>query len=328
MIEFDSSLFKEKVKSLFLHTEEENLAAYIYSTPDPNIENDPARGEEYYRQVIEESVDYYLYKEEVRLINTVANQLSNYVPQGVNIVEFGPGTKTAFINKTMPFLKSLNHNITTYIPVDLCKTYLDQAKDVLQDELPDMLVKPIQDDFIENTDLVKQFDKPLVWFKGSTITNLSTNQCIDFLKNISQALPSEGILIVGVDANQSESSLKKAYDTEEMANLMLSVLYWVDRDLPTTNFNPDAFKYQPEWTPNNYCLKHNAIATSNQDFVFDGVNISIKENEKFHLLSSYKYPVDYFQKIARQAGLEPLTHFVDESQRMVIHVLASKNSVA
>ncbi|NEO16739.1 L-histidine N(alpha)-methyltransferase [Moorena sp. SIO3E8] len=327
MIEFDSSLFKEKVKYFFLHIEEETLAAYMYSTPDTTIETDPARGEEYYRQVIEESVDYYLYKEDVRLINKVANQLSNYVPQGGEIIEFGPGPKTAFINKSLPFLKSLNH-IKTYIPVDLCKTYLDQAEDVLQDELPDLLVKPIQDDFIENTDLVKQFDKPLVWFKGSTITNLSTNQCVDFLTNISQALPSEGIIIVGVDANQSESSLKKAYDTEKGANFILSVLYCIDRDLPTTNFNPAAFKYQPEWIPNNYCLKHNVIATSNQDFVFDGVNISIKEDEKFHLFSSYKYPVDYFQKIARQAGLEPLTHFVDESQRMVIHVLASKNSVA
>ncbi|NEP53192.1 MAG: L-histidine N(alpha)-methyltransferase [Moorea sp. SIO3C2] len=327
MIEFDPSSFKEKAKSLFLHIEEETLAAYIYSTPDPNIENDPARGEEYYRQVIEESVDYYLYKEEVRLINTVASKLSTYVPQGVNLIEFGPGTKTAFITKSLPFLKSLNH-LKTYIPVDLCKTYLDQAEEVLQDELPDLLVKPIQDDFIENTDLVKQFAKPLVWFKGSTITNLSTKQCVDFLKNISKALPSEGILIVGVDANQNESSLKKAYDTEEMANLMLSVLYWIKRDLPTTNFNPAAFKYDPEWTPNNYCLKHNAIATSNQDFVFDGVNISIKEGEKFHLLSSYKYPVDYFKNIARQAGLEPLVHFVDENKRMVIHVLASKNSVA
>ncbi|NEO79916.1 MAG: L-histidine N(alpha)-methyltransferase [Moorea sp. SIO4G3] len=142
------------------------------------------------------------------------------------------------------------------------------------------------------------------------------------MTKISQSLPSEGLIIVGVDANQNESSLKKAYDTEEVANFILSVLYCIDRDLPMTNFNPAAFKYQPEWIPNNYCLKHNVIATSNQAFVFDGVNISIKEDEKFHIFSSYKYPVDYFQKIARQGGLEPLAHFEDENHRMVIHVLS------
>jgi uncharacterized SAM-dependent methyltransferase len=320
MIEFDASSFIANAKSLFLHLEEENLAPYIYSTPDPTIENDPARGEEYYRELIENSGDYYLYKEEVRLIKTVADRIAAYVPQGANIIEFGPGTKTAFVNKTLPFLKVVKQ-CQSYIPVDLCKTYLLQAEEVLKNELPEIAVKPIQDNFIENTDLVKNFERSVVWFKGSTITNLSTSKCLDFLSNISQALQPEELLIVGVDANESESSLQKAYDTQKMANIMLSVFYWIDRDLPVTNFNPAAFKYQPEWVSENYCFQHNAVSTSEQEFVFDGVNIRIEEGEKFHLLSSYKYPVEYFQGLAKKAGLEPLDCFVDENKRMVIHVL-------
>lgn len=318
MIEFDASSFIANAKSLFLHLEEENLAPYIYSTPDPSIENDPARGEEYYQILIEDK-DYYLYKEEIRLINTVASQIAAYVPQGANIIEFGPGTKMAFVNKSLPFIKAVKQ-LKSYVPVDLCKTYLVNTEEVLKQELPEIAVKPLQDNFIENTDLVKIFERSVVWFKGSTITNLSTSDCIDFLTKISQALQPEGLLIVGVDANQNESSLKKAY-SDKMADLTLSTLYWIDRDLPVTNFNPAAFKYQPEWVPENYCFQHNVVSTSEQEFVFDGANISIEEGEKFHLLSSYKYPVEYFQSLAKKAGLEPLDCFIDEGKRMVIHVL-------
>ena len=246
--------------------------------------------------------------------------MAAYVPEGANIIEFGPGSKKAFVNKTLPFLKAVEQ-CQSYIPVDLCQAYLLQAEEVLKHELSQILVKPIEDDFFENTELVKKFDRPVVWFKGSTITNLSTSKCIDFLEHISQALKFEGLLIVGVDANQNESSLKKAYFNQKVAKFVLNIFHRIKRDLKITSFNPTTFKYEFEWNPMQYCVRHAAIATKEQNFVLDGVNLSIKEGEKFHLLSSYKYPVDYFQSLAKKAGLKPLDCFIDEGKRMVIHVL-------
>ncbi|GGA07296.1 hypothetical protein [Okeania sp. KiyG1] len=51
MMDF-SALFLSDAKSLFLGQQEENMAAYLYSTPDPNIENDPANGEVCYMELI------------------------------------------------------------------------------------------------------------------------------------------------------------------------------------------------------------------------------------------------------------------------------------
>ncbi len=319
MIEIDNSFLCD-VKSLFLHEQEDNMGAYLYSTPNPAIDADTVNGEEYYREAIFQNQDYYLYEDEVQLINRVASKIAAYIPEESNIIEFGPGTKKAFVNKTLPFLKAVKQ-CQSYIPVDLCKTYLLQAQEVLKHELPEIAVKPIQDNFIENTDLVKNFGLPVVWFKGSTITNLSTSKCIDFLENISQALKLEGLFIVGVDANQNESSLKKAYFNQTVAKFVLNIFHLIKRDLKNTNFNSTAFKYEFEWVANEHCVKHNAIATREQEFVLDDINIKIEEGEKFHLLSSYKYPVDYFQSLVKKAGLEPLDCFVDENKRMVIHVL-------
>jgi uncharacterized SAM-dependent methyltransferase len=320
MIDFNAS-FLSDVKSLFLHQQQENMASYLYSTADPAIEGDTVNGEEYYREVIEQSSDYYLYKEEVQLINKVASKIATYVPQAASIIEFGTGTETAFINKTLPFLKAVK-KFQSYIPVDLCETYLRQIEKILIQKLPEISVKFLKEDFIKNPDLVKSFTNPVVFFKGSTITNLSPENCICFFDRISQALPPEGILIVGVDANQHESSLRKAYDTERGANFILNIFHLIHRNLPITNFNPTAFKYEFNWVAPEHCVQHNAIATQEQNLIIDDfMLVNIKKGEKFHLLSSYKYPVDYFQNMARKGGLEPLDYFVDENQRMVIHVL-------
>lgn len=319
MVDF-SALFLSDAKSLFLGQQEENMAAYLYSTPDPNIDNDPANGEVCYMELISQNLGYYLYKEEIQLINNVAEKIATYVPQEANIIEFGPGTDIAFQNKTLPFLKAVE-KFQSYIPVDVCETYLHQTQKILGRELPEIPVQIMQDDFIKNVELVQNFAKPVVFFKGSTITNLSTSNCLNFFGRISQALKPHGILIVGVDANQNESSLREAYNDGRMAKLTLSILYFINRDLPVSGFDPTAFNYEFNWVAETHCVEHNVRATAEQNFVLDGTPINIKKGTKFHLLSSYKYPVDYFQNLAIKGGLKPIDYFVNENQRMVIHVL-------
>ncbi|NES06601.1 MAG: L-histidine N(alpha)-methyltransferase [Okeania sp. SIO2F4] len=289
------------VKSLFLRQQEENLGAYLYSTPNPDIKDDPANGEAYYLEIISQNLDYYLYKEETQLINDVASKIATYVPAESNLIEFGPGTDIAFKNKTLPFLKEIKQ-FNSYIPIDLCETYLEQSEEILSRELPNISVQPIKTDFIKNVDIVKNFSLPVVFFKGSTINNLSTNDCINFLGKISQAIKPNGILIIGVDANQNESSLRKAYDNSKVAKFILSILYYINRDLPISDFDPTAFNYEFNWVAETHCVEHNVIAIKEQNFILDGIPRNIKSGEKFHFLSSYKYPMDYFKNIAIKAG--------------------------
>ena len=171
--------------------------------------------------------------------------MANYVSQETHIIEFGPGTETAFINKSLPFLRAVKQ-FKSYVPVDLCETYLRQSQEIVGQQLPEISVKPIKEDFIKNVELVRNFTKPVVFFKGSTITNLSAKNCIDFLNKICSALQPDGILIVGVDSNQNELSLNKAYDTEKVAKFVLNIFHLINRDLSITNFNPTAFKYEFE----------------------------------------------------------------------------------
>ncbi len=144
MTDFHQS-FLSDVKSLFLNQQKENLAPYLYSTPSPDIEGDPANGEGCYQELISQNLGYYLYKEEIELINNKASQIAAYVPPGSNIIEFSPGTDIAFKNKNLPFLKEIKQ-LNSYIPIDLCQTYLDQSEEILSRELPEISVEKINTD--------------------------------------------------------------------------------------------------------------------------------------------------------------------------------------
>ncbi|NES78467.1 MULTISPECIES: L-histidine N(alpha)-methyltransferase [unclassified Okeania] len=161
MTDFQTSFLCD-VKSLFLQQQEENLAPYLYSTP--NIEDDSANGEGFYQELISQNLNYYLYKEEIELINNKASQIAAYVPPGSNVIEFGLGTDIAFKNKSLPFLKEIKQ-LKSYVPIDLCQTYLDQSEEILSRELPEISVEKINTDFIKKIDLIKNFTKPVVFLK-------------------------------------------------------------------------------------------------------------------------------------------------------------------
>lgn len=314
--------FLDDVKAIFLQEKEENLSPYLYSTPNPEIVGDLANGEGCYYELISHNPGYYLYKEEIELFNNVAAPLANHVPSRANVIEFGPGTDIAFKNKSLPFLKEIKE-LNSYIPIDLCQTYLDQSEEILSHTLPGVAVEKINSDFIKNLELVGNYDKPVIFFKGSTITNLSTKNCLSFLQRVSKVIHSDGRLIVGVDSNQNEASLRGAYDDGKMADLTLSIVHYINRDLPVSGFDPMGFEYEFNWVAETHCVEHNVRATKEQSFVLDGTPITIKNGTKFHFLSSYKYPVDYFQNLALEAGLKPLESFVHDNKRMVIHVLGA-----
>lgn len=104
-------------KQLLLHQQQENMYPYLYSTPDPSKENDPACGETHYNDLIGNVPDYYLYRNELQILQNSANRIASYVPQEATILEFGVGTEMAFKNKTLPFLKAIDQ-LQVYVSID------------------------------------------------------------------------------------------------------------------------------------------------------------------------------------------------------------------
>ncbi|MEM8639426.1 MAG: L-histidine N(alpha)-methyltransferase [Cyanobacteria bacterium P01_G01_bin.54] len=314
--------FMREVKSFFLREKEGNLGPYLYSESNPLITDDRVCGEEYYQKIIYENPNYYLYKDEVALIQETADRLSDHVPADSTIIELGPGTEQAFLGKTIPFLKAAQPY--QYIAVDLCEKYLVNAGKLVNDLFPGISIKTLKKDFFKDIDWMRDYKEAVVFFKGSTITNLDSGQCCGFLQAISQVLKPDGKLIVGIDSNQEERSLRLAYENLDVSNFILNIFQRINRDLPINLFDPDRFTYKFNWVSEEHCVKHQVVAVKAQEFELDGIPFEVAQGEVFHLMSSFKYPVDLFQSMAEQSGLIALDCYRNNNKRMGIHILKAK----
>jgi len=54
----------------------------------------------------------------------VVNEIGNHIPPGTAIIELGPGTTTAFRNKTLPIISKLESNVC--VLVDESMAFLEQ----------------------------------------------------------------------------------------------------------------------------------------------------------------------------------------------------------
>ncbi len=101
---------------------------------------------------------------------------------------------------------------------------------------------------------------------------------------------------------------------------MENIMCRVHRDVDTKGMEPLAFRYKPEWEPENHDLKHVLTATKDQKFELKGQTFEIEEGQKFHTLSSFKYPVEVFKEMIGLTGYQPIDVIFHSSNRMAAHL--------
>lgn len=90
-----------------------------------------------------------------------------------------------------------------------------------------------------------------------------------------------------------------------MALYILSVLHKMKRDLPTENFDPDAFEFVPRWNEKEHLLSLNIRLKKDRDpqsFKINGQAFTIGHGREFSVVNSYKFPPDFFINAAEAAG--------------------------
>jgi len=95
--------------------------------------------------------------------------------------------------------------------------------------------------------------------------------------------------------------------------------------LPTTNFDPALFDYQPEWLSEQQLVAHMAVATEDQDFKLGEYPLQVKAGEKVHLFNSYKFRQEFFEECCPKANLEIAKSWKHESGVMLYLLKDSAN---
>lgn len=109
----------------------------------------------------------------------------------------GDGTKTKVLMKYF-----LGQNVDfTYSPIDISGHVLQQLKDNIQNELPNLKMESLEGDYF---DALAQLNtnhnmKEVVFFLGSTIGNFNLLEAISFVQKLGDQLNPGDLLFLGVD---------------------------------------------------------------------------------------------------------------------------------
>ena len=198
----DSKILQDYYK--FFTTEEgADMLPYVY------LENPRA-----FDNLVKNCDDYYLFKEEVELLQNSKKALTNYLDDITSIIEIGPGSTHSVMHKTLSVLQCAPH-LKNYYPIDISKKYLNDACEVVGSKFPRIRTLPIAADMMNLFNLKKiaenNQEKKALLLLGSTLGGQTPEEQDLIITGISKILSKDDIFIITVDTNNDEKSLMKAY---------------------------------------------------------------------------------------------------------------------
>lgn len=244
--------------------------------------------------------EYYPTRTEAAIFRELMPLLSQDVPVGGTIIEYGSGASV----KTVELIKALSP--TTYMPLDIAADFLHDAAARLATMFPATTVKPVVADFTDPAQmpsLAADTPSPLGFFPGSTIGNLSPAQRDTFLAGTRAALGDESQFLVGADLIKDTAVLEAAYDDAGgiTAAFNLNLLTRMNRELGM-DFDPTQFDHRAIFNEAASRIEMHLVARTDQSVHLAGQRFSFHAGETLHTENSYKFTIDAIQDLATQTG--------------------------
>ncbi|MEP9373544.1 L-histidine N(alpha)-methyltransferase [Mesorhizobium sp. KR1-2] len=265
--------------------------------------------------------EYYPTRVERGILAENAEAIAKLLPAGRALVEFGNGSSA----KTRIVLRAARE-LSAYVPVDIAAEFLQEQAEALRLEFPSLNVLPVAADFTRAFDLPASVRKmPRVgFFPGSTIGNFDPPDAAGFLHHAGLSLGTDAVMVVGVDLVKNEAVLHAAYNDAAgvTARFNLNLLARINRELDG-NFDLGSFEHRAFFDRRHSRIEMHLVSRTAQRVSIDGHSFDFAEGETIHTENSYKYTVEAFQALAREAGWRPIKVWTDSDGWFSIHVLAN-----
>lgn len=260
--------------------------------------------------------EYYPTRTEIAILQSCADEIAADTPPGADLIEFGSGSSL----KTEILLGALGE-LHSYVPIDISRDALMDAKARLTRRFPDISVRPIVADFA-NPVVLESRRARLGFFPGSTIGNLEPQAAVELLTTMRQALAPDGRLIIGADLRKDAQRLLAAYDDKAgfTAAFNRNVLAHANRALGT-RFEPESFKHAVTYDQKLGRIDMYLVSIHAQTVCVLGRDIHFREGERIHTEHSHKYSIGGFQRLARRAGWRPAKVWTDPENLFSVHEL-------
>jgi len=277
-----------------------------------------AAGSELFEQITR-LPEYYPTRTELKILRRNTRAISACIPLAAALVEFGTGS-----TKKARILIDAAPQIAAYVPVDISAEFLAQEADAVRRDIPSIAVLPVVADFTRDFDLPPHSRaRPHVgFFPGSTIGNFEPEDAAEFLRQAGRILGPGSTMIVGVDRIKDEGVLNAAYDDAAgvTAQFNLNVLARMNRELGG-DFDLASFRHRAFYNAANHRIEMHLESLKPQTVTVAGHRFEFREGETIHTENSYKYTVESFRALARDAGWRPVGCWSDENDYFAIHAL-------
>ena len=265
--------------------------------------------------------EYYPTRTEIGMLNRFAPEMAAAIGPHARLIEFGASSSS----KVRILLSALDRP-KAYVPIDVSADHLRQVAEEISGDYPAIEVVAVCADYTQPFALPAEVmmgpGRRVGFFPGSSIGNLEPHEAEQFLRLWGRQLGREGAMLVGVDLRKDAETLRLAYNDAQgvTAQFTLNLLARANRELGT-DFDLAAFAHDAEWQDAESRISINLKSLKDQVVHLDGQAFRLREGERIHTEYSYKYTVDRFADLARQAGFQPRQVWTDDARMFSVHYL-------
>jgi dimethylhistidine N-methyltransferase len=282
------------------------------------------RGSELFEGICETG-DYYVTRADLALHERHLDEIEAAIGPDAHIIEFGSGAGI----KIRKILGHADH-LRAYTPIEISGEALAQSVAALEEQFPDMEIRPLQADYTQHIPSEKfQLDPPsrrrVIYFPGSTISNFTHDEAHDFITRMARIAGPGGGALIGVDLIKEPERLERAYDDSDgvTAAFNCNLLTRLENDLGAA-LDADAFEHRARYDGERERIEMHLVAKRPTSIELEGQTFEFAPGESIHTESSHKYSIDGFQRLVRGTGFRPVSVWTDPDGLFSMHYLETE----
>lgn len=264
--------------------------------------------------------EYYLTRTEQAIMHDSVAEMCDRIGSNALLAELGSGSSI----KTRILLDHLECP-AGYIPIDISADHLAASAAAIARRYGALEVLPVCADYDQDFQLpatTKAPAKTVVYFPGSTVGNFHPPEVVLFLRRIRKIFGGEAEILIGVDMKKDPGILHRAYNDCDgvTAAFNLNILDHLNQ-VYGADFDLDAFEHVAFYNETDGRIEMHLKSTRRQYVHIHDTVIEFEPGQQIWTESSYKYTINEFDSLARQAGFRTDKVWTDYHRFFSVHYL-------
>jgi dimethylhistidine N-methyltransferase len=260
-------------------------------------------------EAITELPEYYPTRTEASIFAAHGAEMARCIGTGSTLIDLGAGN-CAKAASLFPLLEPQR-----YVAVDVSVEFMREALRQVQREHPRIEMTGLGMDFSTSFELPAALvsQRPVFFYPGSSIGNFTPAEASAFLRRVHDQARGGGLLI-GVDLIKPATVLEPAYDDAlgVTAAFNLNLLRHLNRVIGS-DFDPSQWRHVGLFNAEDSRIEMHLEARDALTIRWPGGARAFAAGERIHTENSYKYGVEAFAALLRDAGFAPEQRWTDRN---------------